>query len=56
MCKYYHFYWRMKGDWFLLFRFVRDVGTVWAQTSDRETTLRLCREVYEAGFIFEHHI
>ena len=44
---HYNFYWKMKGDWFLLFRFGRDMATGWAETSDRETTLRLCREVYE---------
>ena len=44
---HYNFYWRMKGEWFLLFRFGRDKATGWAEASDRETTLRLCREVYE---------
>merc|ERR1712029_179767 len=44
---HYNFYWQLKGDWFLLFRFGRDPATGLAAVSDRETTLRLCREVYE---------
>merc|ERR1711936_1353270 len=34
----------MKGSYFLLYRFSRDGGL--PSTSDRETTLRLCQEVY----------
>lgn len=43
---HYNFYWMMKGSYFLLYRFPRDAVTGLPTTSDKETTLRLCREVY----------
>ena len=43
---HYNFYWMMKGSYFLLYRFSREADTGRPLTSDRQTTLRLCREVY----------
>ena len=43
----YEFFWKLKGDWFLLFRFERDEATGWAIPSTREVTLQLCTEVYQ---------
>ena len=43
---HYNFYWRMKGSYFLLYRLQRDLQSGLPRTSDRETTLRMCREVY----------
>ena len=48
--QFYNLYWKLKGDWFLLFRFGRDGRTGWAETSDREVTLRLCKEVYQVPY------
>ena len=31
----YEFFWKLKGDWFLLFRFERDEATGWAVPSTR---------------------
>merc|ERR1712241_180526 len=36
----------MKGSYFLLYRLERDLESELPRTSDRETTLRMCREVY----------
>ena len=43
---HYNFYWRLKGSYFLLYRLEREVASGLPRTSDRETTLRMCREVY----------
>ena len=43
---HYNFYWRMKGSYFLLYRLERDLETGLPRTSDRETTLRMCQEVF----------
>ena len=31
----YEFFWKLKGEWFLLFRFERDEATGWAAPSTR---------------------
>ena len=43
---HYNFYWRMKGSYLLLYRLERDLESGLPRTSDRETTLRMCEEVY----------
>ena len=43
---HYNLYWMMKGSYFLLYRFERDAHSGLAKVSDRETTLRMCEEVY----------
>ena len=50
--EFYQLHWMMKGSYLLMYRFDRSSNTCWAKTSDRETTLELCKNVYEdPGFI-----
>ena len=43
---HYNFYWRLKGEWLLLFRFGRDKTTGSPIKSDHKMVLQLCQEVY----------
>eukprot|EP00092_Neocalanus_flemingeri_P077105 GFUD01095703.1.p1 GENE.GFUD01095703.1~~GFUD01095703.1.p1 ORF type:complete len:280 (-),score=87.59 GFUD01095703.1:257-1096(-) len=45
--KFYQLYWMMKDSYLLMYRFERSSSTGWAKTSDRESTLELCKNVYE---------
>ena len=47
---HYNFFWLLKNEWFLLFRFERSTSTGWAVPSNKETTLQLCKEVYEVPY------
>ena len=49
---FYQLYMWMKDSWFLMYRFERDPKTRGPKTSDKETTLELCKMVHESpGFI-----
>ena len=49
---FYQLYMWMKDSWFLMYRFERDPTTRGPKTSDKETTLELCKMVHESpGFI-----
>ena len=49
---FYQLYMWMKDSWFLMYRFERDLKTRGPKTSDKETTLELCKMVHESpGFI-----
>ena len=43
---YYTFYWKLKAEWFSLFRFARHTDTGRPVSSDREMTVRHCTELY----------
>jgi len=50
--KFYQLHWMMKGSYLLMYRFDRSSSSGGAKTSDRESTLELCKNVYEGpGFI-----
>jgi len=50
--KFYQLHWMMGGNYLLMYRFDRNTSTGWALTSDRDSTLELCKNVYEGpGFI-----
>jgi len=50
--KFYQLHWMMGGSYLLMYRFNRNTNTGSAQTSDRDSTLELCKNVYEGpGFI-----
>jgi len=49
---FYELFWMIKSSYLLMYRFNRDQTTGWAETSDKEATLELCKAVYEGpGFI-----
>jgi hypothetical protein len=45
--QYYQLHWMMKDSYLLMYRFERSSITGLAKTSDRETTLEMCRNLYE---------
>eukprot|EP00090_Calanus_glacialis_P013304 TRINITY_DN21940_c0_g1_i1.p1 TRINITY_DN21940_c0_g1~~TRINITY_DN21940_c0_g1_i1.p1 ORF type:complete len:294 (+),score=84.58 TRINITY_DN21940_c0_g1_i1:43-882(+) len=50
--KFYQLHWMMKGSYLLMYRFARSTSTGLAEISDRESTLELCKNVYNGpGFI-----
>jgi len=49
---FYQLHWMMAGSYLLMYRFNRNTSTGLAQTSDRDCTLELCKNVYDGpGFI-----
>ena len=50
--KFYQLHWMMKNSYLLMYRFARSTSTGLAEISDRESTLELCKNVYNGpGFI-----
>ena len=50
---HYTFYWKLKGEWFSMFRFARHTDTGRPVSSDRETTVRHCTELYTRPGCFD---